>query len=111
MHRIAARAPLRALFASTRTAAVSRRAFSVTARARSGGAEPIVVGKGSDTGKVPTSAEQATGNDRLQVLGEMEGYDFFDMEPLYIDRMGTLKEPILVKTFGVRTYIYLNIMN
>lgn len=95
-------APLRAALRAARPAA---RSLSVTARALSddhGPKEPIIVGKGAPAGAIPTNQEQATGLERLQVLGEMEGYDFFDMDPLYINRLGTKKDPIMVKSYGVR---------
>lgn len=95
-------APLRAALCAARPAA---RSLSVTARALSddhGPKEPIIVGKGAPAGAIPTNQEQATGLERLQVLGEMEGYDFFDMDPLYINRLGTKKDPIMVKSYGVR---------
>ncbi len=62
---------------------------------------PVLVGPGSAPGAVPTSAEQATGLERLQLLGAMEGVDIFDSSPIYLDRLGTLQDPIMVKTFGV----------
>ncbi|EJD39079.1 COX5B-domain-containing protein [Auricularia subglabra TFB-10046 SS5] len=103
MLRLATRAaPVRALLASRPRMQVAR-ALSVTARAASDhAAEPIVVGKGAPAGEVPTSQQQATGLERLQLVGEMEGQEFFDMDPLYIDRIGTLKDPILVKSYGYR---------
>jgi len=98
------RASLRTLASSSRrAAAVSRAGLSTSARVQSdhGPSEPIVVGKGSGPAEIPTNRTQATGYERLQLLGEMEGYDFFDMDPLYIDRLGTPKDPIIVKSYGV----------
>ncbi|KZV89014.1 COX5B-domain-containing protein [Exidia glandulosa HHB12029] len=99
-------APLRAALRATRTAS---RSLSVTARVRSddhGPAAPVIIGKGAAAGAVPTSSDQATGLERLQLVSEMEsGEDFFDMDPLYINRLGTLKDPIMVKTYGYRERI------
>ncbi|KAH7101992.1 COX5B-domain-containing protein [Auriculariales sp. MPI-PUGE-AT-0066] len=102
MFRIAVRrSTLRALAKSSSSSPrVASRALSVTARAASDHSDPIVVGKGSSAGEVPSNATQATGHERLQLLGEMEGYDFFETEPLWIDRMGTPKDPIIVKSMG-----------
>jgi len=90
-------APLRALLRP----AVAHRSLSSTARVLSSDhAEPILVGKGAPTGAVPSSIDQATGLERLQLVGEMEGTDVFDMEPLRLSRIGTMKDPIMVKSYG-----------
>ena len=34
----------------------------------------------------------------------MQGVDVFDMRPLPSDRVGTLKDPIMVKSFGDEQY-------
>jgi hypothetical protein len=44
---------------------------------------------GAQPGTVPTDAEQATGLERLEVLGKMQGIDIFDMRPLDASRLGT----------------------
>ncbi len=46
---------------------------------------------GAEPGTVPTDLEQATGLERLEILGKMQGIDIFDMSPLPSDRVGTLK--------------------
>jgi cytochrome c oxidase subunit 5b len=38
---------------------------------------------------VPTDLEQATGLERLEILGKMQGIDIFDMKPLDASRLGT----------------------
>ena len=53
---------------------------------------------------MPTDVEQATGLERLEILGKMEGVDVFDMKPLPSDRLGTLDNPIHVKSFGDEQY-------
>lgn len=42
------------------------------------------------------SENQATGLERFELLGKLEGVDVFDMKPLQVDRLGTMKEPIKV---------------
>jgi len=60
--------------------------------------------EGAQPGTVPTDVEQATGLERLEILGKMEGVDVFDMKPLPSDRLGTLDNPIHVKSFGDEQY-------
>lgn len=45
---------------------------------------------GAQPGTVPTDIEQATGLERLEILGKMQGIDIFDMRPLDASRLGTL---------------------
>ena len=44
---------------------------------------------GAQPGTVPTDLEQATGLERLEILGKMQGVDIFDMRPLDSSRLGT----------------------
>jgi cytochrome c oxidase subunit 5b len=44
---------------------------------------------GGAPGTVPTDLEQATGLERLEILGKMQGVDVFDMRPLDASRKGT----------------------
>lgn len=44
---------------------------------------------GAPPGTIPTDLEQATGLERLEILGKMQGIDIFDMRPLPSDRVGT----------------------
>ncbi|KIW19094.1 hypothetical protein PV08_03386 [Exophiala spinifera] len=55
---------------------------------------------GAAAGTVPTDLEQATGLERLEILGKMQGIDIFDMSPLPADRKGTFEDPIVVKSAG-----------
>jgi cytochrome c oxidase subunit 5b len=55
--------------------------------------EEDLVGPGALPGTVPTDVEQATGLERLEILGKMEGVDVFDMRPLDASRRGTLGHP------------------
>lgn len=80
-------------------------------------------GPGAAPGTVPTDLEQATGLERLEILGKMQGIDVFDMKPLesrkgmsniladsssfkapsqFLIRafVGTMEDPILVPSFG-----------
>lgn len=43
---------------------------------------------GAAPGTVPTDLEQATGLERLEILGKMQGIDIFDMKPLDASRKG-----------------------
>ncbi|MCJ1411888.1 Cytochrome c oxidase subunit 4 [Ptychographa xylographoides] len=43
---------------------------------------------GGRPGDVPTDLEQATGLERLEILGKMQGVDIFDMKPLDASRKG-----------------------
>jgi len=51
--------------------------------------EDDLLGPGGTTGTVPTDLQQATGLERLEILGKMEGVDIFDMRPLDSSRKGT----------------------
>lgn len=46
---------------------------------------------GAAPGTVPTDLEQATGLERLEILGKMQGIDIFDMKPLDASRKGISK--------------------
>ncbi|MCJ1240888.1 Cytochrome c oxidase subunit 4 [Varicellaria rhodocarpa] len=59
---------------------------------------------GAEPGTVPTDLEQATGLERLEILGKMQGVDIFDMRPLDASRKGTLDNPIIVRSFGDEQY-------
>lgn len=43
---------------------------------------------GAKSGTVPTDIEQATGLERLELVGKMQGIDIFDMRPLDASRKG-----------------------
>lgn len=67
-------------------------------------AEEDLVGPGAEPGTIPTDLEQATGMERLEILGKIEGIDVFDMKPLDASRKGTLENPILVRSAGDEQY-------
>ncbi|RMZ68521.1 Cytochrome c oxidase subunit Vb [Pyrenophora seminiperda CCB06] len=60
---------------------------------------------GAKPGTVPTDAEQATGLERLEILGKMQGIDIFDMRPLDASRLGTMEDPITVNSAGDEQYV------
>lgn len=45
---------------------------------------------GGKPGTIPTDYEQATGLERLEILGKMQGVDIFDMRPLDASRKGNM---------------------
>lgn len=57
---------------------------------------PSVYGPGAESGTVPTDESQATGIERMELLTKAQGAEMFDMSPLVVDRMGTMKDPIIV---------------
>lgn len=63
-----------------------------------------LLGPGAQPGTVPTDLEQATGIERLEILGKMEDVDVFDMRPLDASRKGTVENPILVRSAGDEQY-------
>lgn len=62
--------------------------------------EEDLYGPGAEPGTVPTDLEQATGLERLEILGKMEGVDIFDMTPLDTSRKGTMEEPLVIRSAG-----------
>ncbi|CAE7032021.1 hypothetical protein P3342_006740 [Pyrenophora teres f. teres] len=60
---------------------------------------------GAKPGTVPTDAEHATGLERLEILGKMQGVDIFDMRPLDASRLGTMEDPITVNAAGDEQYV------
>lgn len=51
--------------------------------------EADLLPEGAQPGTMPTDLEQATGLERLEILGKMQGVDIFDMSPLDASRKGT----------------------
>ncbi|KAL5687371.1 hypothetical protein EMGR_001839 [Emarellia grisea] len=66
--------------------------------------EEDLIAPGAKPGTVPTDVEQATGLERLELIGKMQGIDIFDMRPLDASRKGTLDNPIIVKSAGDEQY-------
>ena len=52
--------------------------------------EEDLVPPGAKAGTVPSDIEQATGLERLELVGKMQGIDIFDIRPLDASRKGTL---------------------
>ncbi|KZS94220.1 cytochrome c oxidase, partial [Sistotremastrum niveocremeum HHB9708] len=57
-------------------------------------------GPGAKAGAVPSDLEQATGLERLQLLGQIEGVDVFGEGPLEVTRLGTPSDPIVVPSLA-----------
>lgn len=95
--------PVAAAARSSLRASAASRSFATTTRRASddhhGPTAPQLYGKGSNEPKIPSDADQATGIERLQLLGKMEGVDVFDMHPLDSSRLGTMQDPIKVVTY------------
>ncbi|GAA5981351.1 hypothetical protein JCM5350_004374 [Sporobolomyces pararoseus] len=68
----------------------------LTSLPRRSDVEPTVLGPGGKTGEVPTDIEQATGLERFELLHKLKGEEAFSLEPLQMDRLGTLADPIMV---------------
>jgi cytochrome c oxidase subunit 5b len=81
------------------------RAISVSSRVLSGAPAPQLFGPGSKPGEVPTDELQATGLERLQLLGELEGIKVFDDTPLDSSRHGTKENPILVTSLVCTLFV------
>lgn len=52
--------------------------------------EDDLIPPGGKPGTVPTDYLQATGLERLELIGKMQGIDIFDMRPLDASRKGML---------------------
>lgn len=59
----------------------------------------------TEKGMQPTSFDIATGIDRLETLGKMEGIDIFDMAPLIQDRKGTPDDPVIIDSFDRHRFV------
>lgn len=55
--------------------------------------EEDLIPPGAKPGTVPTDYIQATGLERLELIGKMQGIDIFDMRPLDASRLGMLASP------------------
>jgi hypothetical protein len=86
----------------TQPSSSNLRAICTTAPRLSGPKPPSLFGPGIKPGQVPTDLDQATGLERLQLLGEMEGVAVFDKTPLDSSRLGTMKDPVLVPSLVCR---------
>lgn len=64
-----------------------------------------LIGTGAKEGTVPTDLEQATGLERLELLGKLEGVEFFDTKPLDASRRGTVADPIVLDSYEDYRYV------
>lgn len=64
-----------------------------------------LIGPGAKEGTIPSDLEQATGLERLELLGKLEGIDIFDTKPLDSSRRGTMKDPIIVDSYDDYRYV------
>jgi len=60
---------------------------------------------GAPVGTVPTDLNQATGLERLELLGKMQGIDIFDTKVPVLEKKGTMEEPIIAKSYGEEHYV------
>lgn len=96
MHPILFRSARPLARSAIRAAKPANRAFSLSAARWSGPAAPQLYGEGSKAGEIPTDINQSTGLERLQTLGNLDGVEVFDLNPLDASRIGTVENPILV---------------
>lgn len=64
-----------------------------------------LIGEGAKVGEVPTDLEQATGLERFELLGKMEGIEVFETEPLDSSRRGTIENPIIIDSYDKHRYV------
>lgn len=64
-----------------------------------------LIGPGAQPGTIPTDLDQATGLERFEILGKMEGVDVFDMEKPIFEGSGTMVDPYLVPTYIGYRYV------
>lgn len=95
--RLVARAPAALRVAPTPVNSASRLFTSSALRFAAG--PPVIQGEGAKDGEMPTDEQQATGLERFELLGKLQGVDVFDMEPLQMTHLGTTENPIKVKSF------------
>lgn len=61
--------------------------------------EDDLIPPGAKPGTIPTDYLQATGLERLELIGKMQGIDIFDMRPLDASRKGTCTEFLLLARY------------
>lgn len=64
-----------------------------------------LVGEGAKAGEVPTDIQQATGLERFELLGKLEGIEVFETEPLDASRTGTMADPIIIDSYDDFRYV------
>lgn len=58
--------------------------------------EEDLIPPGAKPGTVPTDVDHATGIERLELIGKMQGIDIFDMRPLDASRKGMFRPRFVV---------------
>lgn len=111
---LARRTPIRAVARRPFTSAVVLRAEKVQPIPQTSSGKVIAYDEvkgeedllppGAKPGTMPSDLDQATGLERLELLGKMSGADLFDMKPLDASRKGTLEDPIVVNGAGDEQY-------
>ncbi|KAG8782524.1 Cytochrome c oxidase subunit 4 [Serendipita sp. 401] len=76
------------------------RTISSSSQVRSSAPTPAIFGEGAKAGEVPSDLQQATGLERLQLLGQMEGIDVFNTGPLLMTKKGTVEDPTIVHAYS-----------
>ncbi|CUM49070.1 uncharacterized protein AC631_03073 [Debaryomyces fabryi] len=69
------------------------------------GPDGTLIGPGAKEGTIPSDLDQATGLERFELLGKMEGIDVFDMENPVFEGSGSMKDPYLVPTYMGYRYV------
>ncbi|ABN65770.2 Cytochrome c oxidase polypeptide IV, mitochondrial precursor [Scheffersomyces stipitis CBS 6054] len=69
------------------------------------GPDGSLIGPGAKAGTIPTDLDQATGLERLEILGKREGIDVFDLENPIYEGKGTFEDPLLVPTYIGYRYV------
>lgn len=99
---------------STRALSVSTKLFSAPTKtdvktaqnlAEVTGPDGSLIGPGAKPNTIPTNLDQATGLERFEMLGKMEGVDVFDMENPVFEGSGTMEDPYLVPTYVGYRYV------
>ncbi|WFD33995.1 Cytochrome c oxidase subunit 4 [Malassezia cuniculi] len=86
-------------FRAARVAAprVAARTF-VSSASRFAAGPPLLQGEGVKDGEIASDEQQATGIERFELLGRLQGVDVFDQTPLDSSRVGTVADPIIVES-------------
>lgn len=69
------------------------------------GPDSSLIGPGAKPGTIPTDLDQATGLERAEILGKLEGVDIFDLEKPITEGKGTFQDPYLVPTYIGYRYV------
>lgn len=71
--------------------------------------EEDLIAPGAKPGTIPTDYIQATGLERLELIGKMQGIDIFDMRPLDASRKGMCAIPFLFLGLILRNTLFATI--